>query len=272
MKKPTAHGATKSVKQFWEDQAKTFKESQFATAPDSYYRELEIKSILAHLHDGASVLDVGCGNGFSTFAFARKLMSARFIGVDYSKSMITFARHALKRQKKSVGRRLSFEIGNVLHLSSLPALRGKKFNYIVSERCLINLANWPEQARSLLEMKKLLKKGGRIILTENTQEGLARLNVLRKQFGLRAITVRWHNYYMPEKKLLSFARKHFKVESIENCGNLYYILSRVVYAKLAEMQKTQPNYLHPINKIASALPSLGNYQYSPNFIYVLAIK
>src|SRR5438132_1327775 len=83
-----------------------------------------------------------------------------------------------------------------------------------------------------------------------SQEGLARLNVLRKSFDLHPITVRWHNYYMPEKKLLSFANKNFKVEAIENIGNLYYIISRVVYAKLAQIEGKEPEYGHPINKIA----------------------
>lgn len=262
-----------AVKHFWDAQAKEFKESQLATAPDTYYRDLEVRSIVSHLptKERSAILDVGCGNGHSTLEFARMLPRARFVGVDYSELMITYANAALHKHKK-LGARVSFTVGNVLSLSSTPVLRGKKFDYIVSERCLINLANWQEQRQALLEMKKLLKKGGRIILTENTQEGLTRLNGLRKQFNLSAISVRWHNYYMPEKKLLPFAKKHFKVESIENCGNLYYILSRVVYAKLADMEGVQPDYLHPINKIASKLPSLGNYQYSPNFIYVLRNK
>lgn len=272
MEKLKSSNSKQKVKKFWEDQAKTFEESPLATAPDVYYRELEMSSILAHLKDGTSVLDVGCGNGFSTFGFARKLTHAQFTGVDYSESMIDFAGRAKVKEKKSVQKRLSFEVGDVLRLSTVSTLQGKKYDYIISERCLINLANWKEQERALLEMKKLLKKGGRIILTENTQEGLARLNGLRKQFGLSVITVRWHNYYMPEKNLLPFLKKTFKVESTENCGNLYYILSRVVYAKLADMEGKQPDYLHPINEIASKLPSLGGYQYSPNFIYVLRNK
>lgn len=269
MKKDSTKGGKQNVKEFWEHQAKTFEESPLATAPDTHFRDLEIASILRYLKDGASVLDVGCGNGFSTFAFARKLPRMRCIGIDYSESMIDFAARAMKKEKPSVQKRLAFAVGDVLKLSSVPELRGKKFDYIVSERCLINLANWKEQARAMLEMKKLLKKGGRIILTENTQEGLARLNTLRKQFDLSPITVRWHNYYMPEKKLMAFARTHFTLESVENIGNLYYILSRVAHAALAKLEGKEPDYLHPINKIASQLPTLGTHHWSPNFIFVL---
>ena len=262
----------KKVLEFWNEQAQKFKDSQLATAPDTYYRELEIRSILAYLKDGVSVLDVGCGNGYSTFEFARQLPRAKFTGVDYSAAMVAYARKALAKQGEKVRARMSFSEANALSLSSAPELQGRKFDLIVSERCLINLGNWKEQQQALFEMKKLLKKGGRIILTENTQEGLARLNTLRKQFGLQVIKVRWHNYYMPEKKLIEFAKKHFRLEEIENCGNLYYILSRVVYAKLVALEGKEPDYLHPINKMASELPTLGTYSYSPNFIFVLRNK
>jgi ubiquinone/menaquinone biosynthesis C-methylase UbiE len=269
MKKITTDG---KVKKFWEEQAETFKESELATAPDHYYRDLEMRSILTHLKDGASILDVGCGNGFSTFHFARSLPKATFQGVDFSEQMVVFAQSACIKESKKVQSRVSFSTGNVLSLSTTAALKGKKFDYIVSERCLINLADWNEQQQALLEMKKLLKKGGRIILTENTQEGLARLNVLRKNFDLSAINVRWHNFYMPEKKLIAYAKKVFTLESVENIGNLYYIISRVVYAKLAQLEGREPEYMNPINEIASRLPTLSDHHYSPNFIFVLKNK
>ncbi len=256
------------IKEFWQDQASTFGESQLATAPDSYYRELEIDRIMSYLSDGKRILDIGCGNGFSTFFFAKKFPKSQFFGLDYSEKMIEAAQKTLGKNK-TLKKRLFFEVGSVLNLGSkLPKIG--KFDLIVSERCLINLMNWQEQKQALLEMKKMLKPGGQIILCENTQEGLSRLNSLRKIFSLPAITVRWHNYYMPEKKLLEFASKNFKVVDVNNIGSLYYIISRVVHASLSDMENKTPEYLHPINKIASKLPSVGNY--SPNFIFLLQKK
>jgi|SRR3989344_3769742 len=263
--------STTMVKDFWNKQAKTLKESELATAPDSHYRTLEIKSILKYLKKNASVLDVGCGNGFSTLHFARSLPSSTFVGIDYSEEMIRHANSALQKEKLKKGQ-VTFTVANLLSLSKTPELEGRKFDCIISERCLINLASWEEQKRALMEMKKMLKKGGRIILTENTQEGLARLNELRKKFDLEQISVRWHNYYMPEKKLLAFVKKEFKFEGMENIGNLYYIISRIVYASLAKREGKEPAYMHPINEIASKLPSLGTYQFSPNFIFLLRKK
>lgn len=256
------------IKQFWDEQAEQFKESNLATAPDTYYRNLEIDRIISYLKDKKNILDIGCGNGFSTLRFAKKFPHSKILGIDYSKKMINYAKKNLSKNKK-LQKRVEFKVGDIVLLSSLPLLE-KKFNYIVSERCLINLLNWEEQKKALLEMKKLLKKKGKIILCENTQEGLTRLNNLRRQLKLPPISVRWHNHYMPEKKLLNFASKYFYIKEINNIGSLYYIISRVVYAKLCKLNKKEPDYFNPINKIASQLPSMGNY--SPNFIFLLENK
>ncbi|WKZ26167.1 MAG: class I SAM-dependent methyltransferase [Candidatus Paceibacterota bacterium] len=258
------------IKKFWDNMAIEHKQSELATAPDSFYRQLEVNRIEDYLRDSTKVLDIGCGNGYSTIKFAEKFKKSSFVGVDYSGEMIKYARQAANKSSKSVQVRVNFEEGDVRELSDLPFLKNQKFDFIVSERCLINLLNWEEQKHSLLEMKKLLKKKGRIILCENTLEGLDRLNDLRKTFDLFPIKVRWHNFYMPEGKLISFSKKNFKFLEANNIGSLYYIISRVVYAKLAKMENKEPDYLHPINKIASQLPSIG--EYSPNYIFILENK
>jgi len=257
----------RKIKSFWSAQAKKFKGSALATAPDTYYRQLEIQRIGDYLKDGTKVLDVGCGNGFSTIKFAAKLSHATFIGLDYSEGLIHFAQKNLALQKPGIKARLEFIKGDILALDQVARLRNKKFDYIVSERCLINLLNWQQQRQALLSLKKLLKKNGSIILCENTQEGLVSLNQLRQKFDLPEIKVRWHNYYMPQKRFLAFAKKNFIVEDIHNIGSLYYIISRVVYAKLCASKNQEPKYLHPINQIAAQLPSLG--EYSPNYIFLL---
>jgi len=183
--------------------------------------------------------------------------------------MIKYAKKNQAKADERIRRRIKFEVGDIMSLSKNREYI-KKFDCVISERCVINLKNWNEQKIALLEIKKVLKKGGKIIFCENTQEGLARLNGLRKSQGLKPITVRWHNYYLPQKKFLNFAKKNFLIKKINNIGSLYYIISRVVYAKLCEMENKNPKYLHPINKIASRLPSIG--EYSPNYIFVLENK
>lgn len=250
------------VRTFWQQQAETYRESDLATAPDHHYRNLEIRSIFSHLIDGEDVLDVGCGNGYSTAYFAARQRKSNFVGIDYSDEMIANA---------PKGERLEFSVGDVLTLGETEILKDRRFDTVMCCRLLINLKDWKEQQQGILNMKALLKPGGRLILIENTQEGLDRLNGLREQAGLHAIETRWHNFYIPERKMDKFLKEQFTVDHRQNIGNLYYILSRVVYARLAQDEGAEPDYDHRINEIASSLPLLQG-DYSPNWLYVLREK
>jgi SAM-dependent methyltransferase len=254
-----------AVHHFWEEMAREHGTSDLATAPDHYYRELEVARILPHI-EGGSIIDVGCGNGWSTLQFAAP---GRFVlGVDYSAQMIKQAFEAHKAaQPRPAG--VHFLVGDVRNLSVIDAVMAAPVDTIISERCLINLADWAQQQEALLEMKHYLKPGGKIILVENFMDGLRNLNELRARLGLHEIAVRWHNHYLEMGEFMPFAEEHFRVEEWENIGNLYYLMSRVLYAKLAAMEGIEPQYGHPINQIAAQLPSLGDYNYSANWLIVL---
>lgn len=258
-----------SVYDFWQEQAEKHGGSDLATNPDHYYRSLEIDSILRVIdtlkHE--TVLDVGCGNGYSTLQMAKKFPEAMITGVDYSPAMIAEA-------KKSITPNVEFFEGDALSLSRNKHLAGQKFDVVLSTRCLINLANWQEQKVGILEMRKLLNPDGRLIMVENVQEGLTNLNSLRAKVGLDPIKMRWHNQYLPQAEMQKFfgeIQGHLlTAEYVENIGNFYYMASRVIYAKLCKDQGIEPDYNNPINAIASQLPTMGEYYAcSPNFLFVL---
>lgn len=256
---------TDKIKTFWDQQAKLHGASDLATAPDHHYRTLEIASILKCLaclrHE--TILDVGCGNGFTSLQIAKKFPAALVTGVDYSAPMIAEA--------NALGSNIEFFEGNVLTLSRHKELADQKFDVVISTRCLINLSNWDEQKAAILEMCKLLAPSGHLILVENCQEGLDSLNKLRAKFGLDPIEVRWHNKYLPYEALRRWVITEAPLvcELVENVGNMYYIASRVIYAKLCKDQGTEPDYNNPINAIAAQLPTMGCNAYSPNFMIVL---
>lgn len=255
------------VREFWDDQARLHSVGDKATAPDSAYRELEINRVIEQIPANTkTVLDVGCGNGFSTLRYAEARPEAFFLGVDYSELMVN---EAMKARMKAKVLNVTFDVADIK--SGLPGCDAY-WDVITSVRCLINLSSWDEQKAAILEMKKGLAPTGRLILVENTQEGLERLNALRTGLDLQAIKTRWHNLYLPEVAANRFLHKHFNILAAHNIGNLYYIISRVVNAKLAALEGREPSYEDEINKVAAKLPSLETYNYSPNMMWVLENK
>lgn len=258
---------------FWNERAKEHGPSDLATAPDHYYRELEIEKIrrVIEAHKPETVLDVGCGNGYSTIQLAKEFPDTEFVGVDFSQEMIDAAIAAARGIDN-----IQFAIGDVISLSRDVLTLDRKTGYdmVISCRCLINLDNWAEQKLGILEMRKMLKDGGHLVLVENTKDGLEKLNSIRASIGLPEIKERWHNSYIPEEELVTFLKGTqghlFQLVYTENIGNMYYLASRVIYAKLAQEAGEEPSYDHAINRIAAQLPTLGeHYACSPNFMFIL---
>lgn len=256
--------AIDQAKKYWDGQAKEHGASDLATAPDTAYRQLEISRILPHI-EGPRVLDIGCGNGYSTLKFKEEYPSFQFTGADYSEQMIKEAKKAAN------GINVSFIVADVRDLSYDTGL-DRPYDTIISERCLINLLTWEEQKTALHEMLKCLAPGGKIILVENFMDGLVNLNELRALHGLDEIKVRWHNRYMWLDEIDKLDPDVYDIVHRENIGNQYYIISRVVYPAYAALMGVEVAYNHPLNYIASKLPSLGDYFYSPNMLYIIKRK
>jgi len=254
----------------WDAKAKEFKSSDLATNPDPHYRALEIESIIRVLKamKPERLLDVGCGNGYTTRAIAKHFPAATVSGVDFSEAMIAEA-------AKYIGPNEEYCVGDVLSLSRNKKLDIDHYDVVLSSRCLINLANWEEQKVGILEMRKMVAPGGHLVLVENVQDGLDNLNALRKGLGLETIKPPWHNKYLPQSEITTFfgdlqQGNLLLTEYVENIGNFYYLASRVLYAKLCKDQGVEPDYNNPINAVAAKMPTLGeHYACSPNFMFVL---
>jgi SAM-dependent methyltransferase len=102
---------------------------------------------------------------------------------------------------------------------------------VSSSRCLMALLDWELQKKALIEIHRVLRPGGILVLMEGTFEGLEALNALRVKFGLttiapdgrdRLITLKFH-----EAALKEFCRPYFHLERIQRFG-MYYFLTRIV--------------------------------------------
>lgn len=109
----------------------------------------------ASLSPGQRALDVACGTGLVTFAAARAVgAGGRVVGVDLSGRMIDAARQTAERQRAS---NVSFARMDAERL----LLPDSSFDAAL---CALGLMYVPEPAQALLEMRRVLRPGGRAAL------------------------------------------------------------------------------------------------------------
>lgn len=243
------------IKSYWEDQARVLQSDPRATTQDVYMRQIEIDYITEFLEAQEKplrVLDIGCGNGYSTIMYKQRVPRHEYIGGDYSEEMIRVADDRVSRESIQG---VKFEVMDVLRLSE----NGEHFDLVISDRCLINLGGAINRKKALKEIAKSLVPGGYYLMIENFIEGQGELNGLRQQVGLEDIDVRWHNSFFLRRELEDSVKNYFTVDRFENISSLYYLVTRVVYSKLCELEGREPDYDHLIYKVAAMLPPVGNF-------------
>jgi SAM-dependent methyltransferase len=185
-----------------------------------------------------TLLDIGCGNGFSTAVYAQKCESA--VGLDFSERMIETAQRIHRRDNLRVVCR------DVLSLNDSLG----HFSTVLLTRCLINLENWERQQEALERIHRCVADGWRFILVEGTAQGRAALNVLRERNDLPAMPRVWHNRDFDEPMLRAFLDRLFVLEQDLRFG-LYDVLTRFYYP--SAIFPAEPEYGTPFHESARRL-------------------
>lgn len=113
--------------------------------------EKELVFSLIEIKHGEAALDVGCGTGNYTIELARK--GAKVIGIDSSEEMVAYAR--IKAKKANI--ETSFHAADAMNLP----FQDSSFDTVISNGLLCFLKE-PEKA--LMEMRRVLKPGGRMVI------------------------------------------------------------------------------------------------------------
>ena len=238
----TAVDSFERIRSFWDERARMFGADSRATLRETHLRDVELRAMMRKIRQLAPlrVLDVGCGNGWSTRQYAQAFPHTQFVGMDFSEEMIRHARYTNIRN-------LKFAVGNVLDPATLP--RGS-FDLVITQRCLQNLPDWETQKRALNHLREVRSPHGRIMLMECSKDGVAQLNALRVEMGLEPLAdiEPWHNCFMRDAQLI---REYGA--NVEYFSSTYMFLAKVVHKKLSY--------------VARYLPALGKFGYDR--LYVL---
>jgi ubiquinone/menaquinone biosynthesis methyltransferase len=98
-------------------------------------------------------LDIACGTGDIAFLIARRLRSGQAVGLDITQSMLEIA---CRKQRESKIANASFHRADIL---SMP-FADETFDYVTGGYALRNV---PDIPAALLEIKRVLKPGGRML-------------------------------------------------------------------------------------------------------------
>lgn len=112
---------------------------------------------IGNIKEGDIVLDLGSGAGFDCFLASKKVGDAgRVIGVDMTEEMI---KRAVANAEKYGYTNVQFKLGEI---ECLP-IDDKTIDVVISN-CVINLV--PDKAKAFDEIYRVLKREGRIYLTD----------------------------------------------------------------------------------------------------------
>lgn len=251
-------GNIDAIKEYWDEQARKLGSDPRGSTQDYWMREVEIDAlgrIMSGFEGSLCVLDIGCGNGFSTIRLLQQHPQHSYIGGDYSAEMIRAAHVAAEHISPQLRDRIRFEELDVLDLRKYSSA----FNLVISDRCLINLPGRELQWKAVREIWNSLKADGHFIAIENFLTGQANLNEQRRKLGLSSIKVRWHNCFLDEDEFVPACSSLFEIADFIPISSTYYLVTRLVYSKLCQLEGREPDYDHPIYSIASQLPSVGDF-------------
>ena len=253
-----------AVKQYWTERAAS--DSTNTTTNDVHLRHLERATLVKHLRDlGCSaqsrLLDAGCGDGLTIATLAQEF-GCDLVGRDFAPSMINLARVRLAAQPSL---RADLAVGDVCRV--VEEFGAESFDFITTDRCLVNMASESQQYAALAAISAALKPGGFYLGIENFIEGNERLNAMRALFGLPPIAIRWHNNFFRESEFVERARHSFRSVEKHEFSSAYYFATRVVYSKVCAVEGVEPDYRHAVHAESVKLPTFGDF--SPTKLFVL---
>lgn len=232
----------KNTHHYWNNRAQHVANSKLLTHFDLTQRQIEIDSIVSYLSKKDVVLDIGCGNGFSTLFFSKRCK--KITGADFSEEMISRA------IIENPGKNISYHVADVRTMNL-----DRKFSKIITQRCLINILDWKEQKLAIRNISRHLESGGYFLMLEGIDDGRNKINELRTKVGLKKLSNVKYNLDFNLKRTNAFLRKDFIIEEFKTYG-IYEFVTRIIYPLYIDPK--EPTYGSPFHNIAYKMISKMN--------------
>lgn len=127
---------------------------------DEAWRKHAVKR--ADVQAGDRVLDVACGTGDLTQAFAKHSRAQSILGVDFTEGMLELADVKKDRLHEGLGKRLSYEQGDAMDLR----FEDESFDVV---SIAFGIRNVQQPPKAIGEFFRVLKPGGRLVILEFDQ-------------------------------------------------------------------------------------------------------
>src|ERR671923_469599 len=145
----------------------------FSLGQDRAWRQAAARA--AGLAGGQTAVDVACGTGALTRELAASAPGATVLGVDFSWEMV-------RRAAAAPGPVAAYLVGDALRLP----LRDASADVVT---IAFGLRNLPEPGRGLLEFRRVLRPGGRVVVCEVSQPVIPVFRVVYRRYLTRLMPV-----------------------------------------------------------------------------------
>lgn len=232
----------KTIEQHYQKVAEDCGLSSTSTMADEITRQYETEAILQFVSASlrtlqtespkrkATIMDIGCGNGYSLNKIIERYPEQRFVGIEKSDDLRALASSRFEGNDNVII--LEGDIRDP-HFAEADSV-----DILICQRVLINLLDLEDQRCALNNIVEVVispatsQSGGTLLFIEAFSSFLAKLNKARAEFDLSPIPPAHHNLYLPDDffdtpRLRPFLTDDFLIPP--NFLSTHYFVTRVLY-------------------------------------------